>query len=69
MADIVFFYYNKYFVIEKTTIINEVRLLACERSDRASIISSNLLVTQENIAPVQFNPTCLNNGLFYSSRY
>ena len=26
-------------VIEKTTIINEIRLLACEISDRASIVS------------------------------
>jgi len=57
------------FIIEKTTIINQIRLLACERFDRASIISSYEHVTFENGAPVQFNalmpvnatsaPTCL----------
>ena len=57
------------FIIKKTTIINQIRLLACERFDRASIISSYEHVTFENGAPVQFNalmpvnatsaPTCL----------
>ena len=46
------------FIIEKTTIINQIRLLACERFDRASIISSYEHVTFENGALVQFNPTC-----------
>ena len=49
-------------VIEKTTIINEIRLLKSLFPDKASIVSFSVHVIYGNGAPVQFNPTCLDNG-------
>ena len=60
----VLYYWENYYYLW-----NLVNLLASERSDRASIVSSYEHFTCENAAPVQLNDSRLNNGLLYNSRY